>query len=196
MQSAAPIPESITCIPADLTDKVHREALVARVTATGQLDGVIHCAGQYSRGTLAQAPVAELSRQWEINVAAPYALTQALLPTLTTAGGHIIFLNSTQGLRATGGVGQYASTKHALRALADSLREELSGSGVKVCTVFLGRTATSMQRQVFVAEGRSWQEDALLAPEDVANVVGVILATSDRAEITEITVRPARPLSR
>src|SRR5438094_319306 len=68
-------------------------------------------------------------------------------------------------------VGQYAATKHALKAIADSLREEVNPKGIRVLTVYLGRTATPMQQAVFQQEGREYHPDTLLQPEDVASVV-------------------------
>ena len=61
---------------------------------------------------------------------------------LTARRGQIAFVNSSQGLEAGAGVGQYAAMKHALKAIADSLRHELNSEGVRVVTVFPGRTAT------------------------------------------------------
>ena len=84
-----------------------------------------------------------LLEQFRSNVLGPYALLRAVLPFLTAAQGQVVFINSTQGLKASGGVGQYASTHHAMRALADSLRDEVNEAGVRVLTIYLGRTAPS-----------------------------------------------------
>ena len=48
---------------------------------------------------------------------------------LRTRQGQIVFINSTVGLVAKAGVGQYAATKHALKAFADSLRDEVNQDG-------------------------------------------------------------------
>ena len=52
--------------------------------------------------------------------------------------GQVIFINSTQGLKATAEIGQYAATKHAMKAVADSLRDEVNRHGVRVASIFLG----------------------------------------------------------
>jgi short-subunit dehydrogenase len=59
--------------------------------------------------------------------------------------GQVVFINSTAGLNASAGVGLYSATKHALKALADSLRAEVNSDGVRVLSVYLGRTVTPMQ---------------------------------------------------
>ena len=82
-----------------------------------------------------------------------------------------MFLNSTQGLAASRGVGQYAATQHAMRAVADSLREEVNEQGVRVLSLFLGRTAGNLQRAIFAMEGRPYAPERLIQPGDVAEAV-------------------------
>ena len=73
-------------------------------------------------------------------------LTQAMLPLLRNSQGQVVFVNSTAGLKANANAAQYSATKHGLKALADSLREEENRNGVRVLSVFSGRTGTPMQR--------------------------------------------------
>ena len=138
-----------------------------------------------------QAPVEHLDAQYAINLRAPYLLTKHLLPLLVSSRGQIIFINSTAGLNAKRAeIGQYAATKHALRAIADSLRVEVNPKGVRVTSVYLGRTASPMQEALHRQEGKSYEPDMLLQPEDVASVVLESLVLPRTAEITDITVRP------
>ena len=90
------------------------------------------------------------------------------------------------------GVGQYAAMKHALRALADTLREEVNRDGVRVLSVFLGRTATPMQAAVHRVESRVYEPEPLLQPADVAAVVISALSLPRTAEVTDIHIRPLR----
>jgi short-subunit dehydrogenase len=87
-------------------------------------------------------------------------------------------------------VGQYAATKHALKAIADCLREEVNPKGVRVLTVYLGRTATAMQEAVHRQEGRVYRPETLLQPEDVATMVVQALMLPYTAEVTDISIRP------
>ena len=156
----------------------------------GHLDMLIHSAGAFSFGRLESAPVEEFDRQYRINVRAPYALTQALLPMLRTRLGQIVFINSSAGLNASANVGQYAATKHALKAVADSLRKEVNADGLRVLSVYPGRTASPMQEVVFKMEGREYRPELLMQPEDLASVVISALALPRSAEVTDINVRP------
>ncbi|MDE3181573.1 MAG: SDR family NAD(P)-dependent oxidoreductase [Acidobacteriota bacterium] len=97
----------------------------------GNLDVLIHCAGVFHTGRMEQASIEDLDSQNSANVRAPYLLTRRLLPLLTAAHGQIVFINSSAGLRAKQAeLGEYAATKHALKAIADSLHEELNPKGV------------------------------------------------------------------
>ena len=156
-----------------------------------RIDTLIHCAGAYKRAPVEQADIADLDRQYRINVRSVYLLTQLLLPQLRAARGDIVFLNSTQGLSAGPSVAQFATTQHALRAVADSVRSELNTDGVRVLVLHLGRMATPRAQKVFSAEGRPFQPQLLLQPEDVATVVVTALRLPRTAEVTTVLMRPA-----
>lgn len=154
------------------------------------VDVLVHCAGVIALGGMAEARWEDLDRQFRLNVRAPFALTQLLLPTLTSRRGQVVFINSTAGLVATAGLSQYAATKHALRAIADSLREEVNPQGVRVLSIYLGRTATPMQARVHDEEGRPYSPERLIQPEQAAAVVVDALMMGREAEITDIRIRP------
>jgi len=161
-----------------------------------RLDILVHSAGVISRGAMAVAPVEDFDLQWKTNVRAPYCMTQMLLPSLRKCQGQIVFINSSAGIVAREGVGQYAATKHALKAIADVLRSEENRNGIRVLSMFLGRTATPMQKEVHRQEGSPYLPDQLLQPEDVAEAVVNALRHSRTAEITDIHLRSMqKPLS-
>jgi NADP-dependent 3-hydroxy acid dehydrogenase YdfG len=161
----------------------------------GHVDILVHAAAVIAVGTVAQAPTHDLDRQYRTNIRAPYTLTQALLPTIARHRGQIVFINSAVVNRVTGHVSQYAVTKHALKALADHLREEVNAAGVRVLSVFPGRTATPLQASLHAAEGAPYRPGLLLQPEDVAAVVVHALALPRTAEVTDISIRPMRKAS-
>jgi NADP-dependent 3-hydroxy acid dehydrogenase YdfG len=156
----------------------------------GRVDMLIHCAGVIALGATEASSVAELDWQLNVNLRAPYALTQALLPMLKRQQGQIAFINSSAGLTAGSHSGQYAASKHGLKAIADSLRQEVNSAGVRVLSVFLGRTATPMQAAVHAFEGRRYSPEKLIQPEDVAEVVLNALSLPRTAEVTAVHIRP------
>jgi NADP-dependent 3-hydroxy acid dehydrogenase YdfG len=180
--------ENPRCVPlaADLTDANGIAALQQEVERRGRLDVLVLGSGIYKRS---DDPTV-LLEQFRSNVLGPYALLRAVLPFLIAAQGQVVFINSTQGLKASGGVGQYAATHHAMRALADSLRDEVNEAGVRVSTIYLGRTATERQREIHAFEGRPYRPERLIQPDDVATVILGLLSLPRTAEATDITLRP------
>jgi NADP-dependent 3-hydroxy acid dehydrogenase YdfG len=176
---------------ADLTVDDHLAELTRKALDRG-LDVLVHSAGAYSRGPLEQAPIEELDLLYRTNVRAPYRLTQALLPALKASQGQIVFINSTVGLAARANVGQFAATQHALKAFTDALREEINPAGVRVLSVYPGRTATPRQALIYELEGRDYAPETLMQPEDVAATVVAALTLPHTAELTDLRVRPMR----
>jgi len=177
----------------DLTIESDLQPLLQYLEDAGRLDILIHCAGVIHPNQMERARVEDLDLQYATNVRAPYLLTQSVLRLLEVAGGQVVFINSSAGLSARRpGIGQYAATKHALKALADSLREEVNPKGIRVLTLYLGRTATPMQEALLQQEGREYSPGTLLQPEDVASVVVHTLMLPPTAEVTDISIRPMR----
>jgi NADP-dependent 3-hydroxy acid dehydrogenase YdfG len=176
---------------ADLVvDEQVRELGEALLEHEGGIQVLVHSAGTIARGDLETARIQDLDRQYAANVRAPYLLTQTLLPALCAAEGQIVFINSTAGLTAQSNTGQFAATQHALRAIADSLREEVNPRGVRVMSIYPGRTATPRQARIHALESRPYLPERLLQPRDVASIVVESLALPRSAELTDVRVRP------
>jgi NADP-dependent 3-hydroxy acid dehydrogenase YdfG len=154
------------------------------------LDVLVHCAGVHAIGSLEKTPVDQLDALYRINVRMPYALTQALLPLLKSRKGQIVFVNSSQGLQARANTGAFASTQHALKAIADSLRQEINAEGIRVLSIYPGRTATPRTKALFAMERQSYRPELLLQPEDVAQIVVNTLQLPRTAEVTNVEIRP------
>jgi len=180
------------CYKVDLLRAAAIPKVKAQIIETfGGVDILIHSAGAVARSNVDAASLADMDWQYRCNLRAPFALTQALLPTLKRRRGQIVFLNSTVGLVGGAGLSQYSATKHGLKALADSLRDEVNPYGVRVLSVFLGRTATPMQAKLQKWEGKPYRPGQLVQPEQVASVVIGALTLGPEAEITDVRIRPA-----
>ena len=156
----------------------------------GAVHMLVHSAGIYSVGKVKEAPVQDFDNQYKINVRAPYMLTQQILPFIDNNLGQIIFINSTVAMAAKSNLFQYCATKSALKALADSLRIEINSEGIRVLSIYPGRTATPMQEDVCKHEGIAYSAETMIKPEQVANLLVSSLNMPRDAEITDITVRP------
>jgi NADP-dependent 3-hydroxy acid dehydrogenase YdfG len=157
----------------------------------GGADMLVHSAGVFVAERVDAASPADFDLQYRVNVRAPYVLTQALLPMLRQRRGQLVFINSSVVRnKPRADITQYAATKAAMKAMADSLRDEVNRDGVRVLSVFVGRTATPMQAAIHETEGKEYRPERLLQPEDIASVVVNALCLPRTAEVTEIDVRP------
>lgn len=175
---------------ADFGSVAELQELVTRLTSRlRRLDVLVHSAGEYS-WTEIDTPGAEgLHRLFEINVRAPYLLTQGLLPLLERARGHVVVLNSSVVRSPGEGVAAYKSTQHAMLGLVDSLRQDLNLRGIRISSIFPGRTATPRMRRIYEKEGKTYAPKKLMQADDLAQLILALTNLPARMEITDIHVR-------
>ena len=157
-----------------------------------RLDSLLHIAGVVDLGGIGDLGTKVWNHTLAVNLVAPAELTRLFLPTLRVSKGQVVFVNSGSGLRAHAEWGVYAASKFGLKAVADSLRAEEHANGVRVTTVYPGRTATPMQERVHAQEGKAYDAAAWITPESVATAVLTAVDLPRDAEITDLTVRPGR----
>jgi short-subunit dehydrogenase len=177
-----------TVLVADLADATVVESLAEQLPA--RLDSVVHAAGVVDLGPVADLSTAAWQEQLAVNLVAPAVLTRVAIPALRAARGTVLFVNSGAGLTASPLWSAYAASKHGLRALADALRAEEHQHGVRVSSVFLGRTATPMQQKVHAQEGKAYDAGDWIDPDTVVRAILGILDLPPDATSTELTLRP------
>jgi short-subunit dehydrogenase len=165
---------------------------LGRQLSEQRIDILIHNAGIIKSAPLAQAAIEDLDLQYRINLRAPYVLTQLLLPRLLESRGAVVFINSSTGIASGSGVSQYGATKHALKAVADSLRAEVNPLGVRVMSLYLGRTATPLQEELHRLDNKPYDPQALIQLEAVSAAVMGALNLHPSAEVTDIHMRPMK----
>ncbi|MGH9061074.1 MAG: SDR family NAD(P)-dependent oxidoreductase, partial [Acidimicrobiales bacterium] len=148
-------------------------------------------AGISVRGTVEEMDTATWTEQLAVNVVAVAELTRLALPALRPARGTVVMVNSGAGraVKAPGG-SAYAASKFALVALADGLRMEEQAHGVRVTSLFPGRTATDMQRELRAWEGGDYRAQDYVAPETVAKAIVDILRLSPEATVPDVSIVP------
>ena len=176
---------------ADLADT---DGIAAAVVELGleSLDVLVH-----SAGVVAHDPVTETtSKQWkhafDINLFAVAELTRQLLGALQAAHGTVVTINSGAGYRSSVGFGPYATTKFALRAYTDALREEQRGK-IRVSSIHPGKVDSDMQREIQTHRGvaeADYDETQYLRPESVAKAVRLAIDATDDAMVEALTIRP------
>jgi NADP-dependent 3-hydroxy acid dehydrogenase YdfG len=171
--------------PVDLRDS---ESFPAATSDIENLDVLVHSAGRVEIASLEETSPDVWRHTFELNVVAVAELTRVLLAKLRAVHGHVVLINSGAGLHANAQWGAYAASKFALKAYADVLRAE--EHDIRVTTVFPGRTATEMQREVREAEGGDYQPEKYLRPESVALAVLNAITMPADAHPTEVIIRP------
>ncbi|MGA7571356.1 MAG: SDR family oxidoreductase [Candidatus Aquilonibacter sp.] len=96
------------------------------------LAGLVNNAGIAVAGPLEFLPIEALRHQFEVNVFAPIAMTQAALPMLRESRGRIVTIGSIAGRLSAPFIGPYSASKAAIASLTDALRQELAPFGIGV----------------------------------------------------------------
>ncbi|MCB5291697.1 SDR family oxidoreductase [Arthrobacter sp. SO3] len=156
-----------------------RDAVTAAVKAMGGRDVAVANAGFSAPGDLANGDP-EIWRDMVLtNVYGPAVLAKAALPQLTANRGHFVLIGSTAGRKVYPG-NLYTATKWAVAGYAESLRQQLVGTGFCVLHVAPGHVDTPL-----------WTDapEAAIAPESVAGAVLWALAQPAGVDVSEIAIR-------
>jgi NAD(P)-dependent dehydrogenase (short-subunit alcohol dehydrogenase family) len=143
---------TVLAIPGDVADTDHRRDLVAAAGRLGGLDAVVNNAsllGPSPQPRLADYPLDELQRVFEVNVLGPLGLVQEALPSLR-AGGRVLNITSDAALEPYEGWGGYGASKAALEQLTAVLAAERPD--LRVYRVDPGDLRTQMHQEAFPGE--------------------------------------------
>jgi NAD(P)-dependent dehydrogenase (short-subunit alcohol dehydrogenase family) len=143
----------VVTVRGDVSDPAHRDALRRAVDGLGGLDLLVNNAGTLGASPLpamADYPLAELRAAFEVNVVAPIALIQALLPVLRRRGGAVLNITSDAAVEAYAGWGGYGAVKAALEQVSNVLAAE--ENTVRVWWVDPGDLRTRMHADAFPGE--------------------------------------------
>jgi NAD(P)-dependent dehydrogenase (short-subunit alcohol dehydrogenase family) len=167
--ASVPEPEKHQYIVADLATAEGRRTLADQFSRlSGKLDVLIHSAGILGpRISLGGYPEESWQAVLEINLTAPFLITQALLPLLRNGvKPSVIFISSGLGRTGRGGWGAYAVSKFGVEGLTQIWAAELRQEGIRVNAVNPGGTRTQMRATAYP------QEDplSLPTPEEIAPV--------------------------
>lgn len=137
----------VTAVRLDVTSADEVAAVTGRIEAEGGLNGLVNNAGVYLGGALELMSDEEIESTFAVNVVGLLRVTRACLPMLRQGSGRIVNVSSISGLVALPGVSVYAGSKHAVEAISDSLRVELSPFGIRVIAVEPGSIDTEIWRK-------------------------------------------------
>ncbi|MDH6247383.1 NAD(P)-dependent dehydrogenase (short-subunit alcohol dehydrogenase family) [Mycobacterium sp. OTB74] len=120
---------------------------------------LVNNAGMGEGGSVLDIPAANIRHQWEVNVTGPLLLTQGIAKQMVKRGrGRIVWVSSREGLNVNPFTGIYAASKHAVEAIAETMKLELQEFGIEVATVNPGPFLTGFNDRMFQTH-ESWEDD-------------------------------------
>ena len=140
----------------DLRDEAAVHAAVAEAELlTGGIDRLVNNAGYGLVGAIEEVSLAEARALFDINVFAPIAMIQAVLPGMRARGrGHIVNITSVSGFAPWGGTGLYGASKYAFECIGQTLAQEVAPFGIRVTNVAPGGFRTGFAGQALNVAGR------------------------------------------
>jgi short-subunit dehydrogenase len=186
---AAELPGSVA-VPTDVTDAGQVAQLVsAAVEAFGRIDVLVNNAGQGLHLPIENVDLDDVRAVLELNVLAPLALMQAVVPLMrSNGGGAIVNISSGTTRRVLPGVGPYAATKSALNTLSDVARAELARDGITVSLVLPGVTETAFH-DVLRAGSVNLGGVPKCSPEQVAEAVLAVIESGEPEIVVSAAAR-------
>ncbi|AIA01366.1 SDR family oxidoreductase [Streptomyces noursei] len=185
-------------LAADLSDgEQTRQAVERTVERLGRLDVLVNNAGYGARAAVEDGDPDDWDRMVDLNLRAVLRMSHAALPHLLRAAGSgprgvadLVTVSSVAGRVPRKDNSVYSATKHAVCSFSESLRQEVTGRGVRVGLVEPGMTTTEMTLGSQAASAHGLPRDAWLHADDVACAIAFMVTQPARVAVNEIMVRP------
>ncbi len=190
-QVAAP---GVLTIAGDVTSAAARETAVERTIATyGSLDILVNSAGVGLYAAPSEVPLELVPRLFDINVFAPLAMAQLVVPFMRRKGsGTIVNISSVSSTVPMPWAAAYCASKAALDSIHNSLRRELAGSRIHLVRVCPGVVDTHFRDHVLTGEAPERVRNIRLAASP-GTVAGKVVKAIERRQRTVYVPWVARP---
>ncbi len=181
----------------DVTDRAQVQALAdAALAEFGRIDVIVNNAGLMPHSPLERLKVDDWDRMIDVNLKGTLYGIAAVLPQMKAQkSGHVINVSSVAGHKVRPGSAVYAATKHAVRVIAEGLRQEVKPYNIR-CTIISpgaveSELADSITEPDIEAAVRKIYEIAVPA-ETFANMVLFAMSQPEEVDVNEILFRPTR----
>jgi NADP-dependent 3-hydroxy acid dehydrogenase YdfG len=185
------------------TDVTHREQVKLLVDTAvqkfGRVDVMINNAGIMPRAPLERLTIDDWDRTIDVNIKGVlYGIAAALPHMIRQKSGQMIFVSSVAGHKIGPDFAVYAATKHAVRALAEGLRQEVKPYNIRTTIISPGAVATELPNSVTetdVAERiRQYYSEIAIPAESFAHAVAFAMSQPQEVDVNEILFRPTRQM--
>jgi NADP-dependent 3-hydroxy acid dehydrogenase YdfG len=186
-------------LPLDLdvtSEQACRNAVARTREELGGLDVLVNNAGVMLLGTIVGADTEDWRRMMSTNVLGLMYMTHAAIDGMVEQGsGDVVNISSVAGRTARLGAGAYNASKWAVNAFSESLRQEVTGRGVRISLVEPGAVATELtdhitQPEAREAAKRTVQDSTVLAADDIARAILYVVSQPPHVAVNEVLVRP------
>jgi NADP-dependent 3-hydroxy acid dehydrogenase YdfG len=188
---------TVLALDLDVTDERSCAAAVRRTREElGGLDVLVNNAGVMLLGTIVGADPEDWRRMLSTNVLGVLYMTHAAIDGMVEQGsGDIVNLSSVAGRVARKGAGVYNASKWAVNAFSESLRQEVTGRGVRVGLVEPGAVTTELTDHITQPDAKAASEQMYtsmrsLEAEDIARAVLYMVTQPPHVAVNELLVRP------
>jgi NADP-dependent 3-hydroxy acid dehydrogenase YdfG len=188
---------TVLTLDLDVTDEQSAAAAVQRtIDELGRIDIVVNAAGLMLLGPIVDGNTDDWNRMMSTNVLGLMYVTHAAIPHLVEQGaGDVINISSVAGRTAKPGSGVYNASKWAVNAFSESLRQEVTGKGVRITLIEPGAVDTALNDQITdekakEASKKSYDSMRTLHAEDIANAIVYAATQPDYVAVNEILIRP------
>ena len=181
----------------DVTSKSDCDSFVDTVVKKwGRVDILINNAGLMPLSYFKNCKVKEWEQMIDVNIKGVFYCTSAVIPhMMDKKSGHIINLSSVAGRIVFAGGSVYCATKHAITALSEGLRKELSPEyNIRVTCIEPGAVATELLETItdesmskFIEASKNMER---LQSEDIANAILYTIQAPAHVNVNEILLRP------
>jgi 3-oxoacyl-[acyl-carrier protein] reductase len=157
----------------------------------GRLDVLVNNAGVGIFRHVRELSLDEWKHTLETNLyGAFYCSREALFRFGTNGGGYIVNISSMAGANAFAGGAAYNASKFGLTGFTEAMMQDVRSENVKVSYIMPGSVATEFSGRAST-DGANWK----IWPEDVADIVRLLLQMPERTLVSRVEVRPTRPKS-
>lgn len=186
--------------PVDVSDRAAMSTLGERLADLGGIDILINNAGTMPISPIINGRVDEWDQMIDVNIKGVlYAIHAVYSGMAERKQGHIINVSSIAARTTYPSAGVYAGTKHAVRAISETLRKEAIRFGVRVTDIQPGSVDTELPDSIghekirAVVKSNMYGEDAaMLKPVDIANAVVYALEQPEHVDVGELLIWPTR----
>ena len=177
----------------DIADPESPRTLIdTAIDRFGKLDFVFNNAGIMNLGTIEEVDDDAMANMIRVNYEAAVRMAYVALRRFKSQGhGDLINTSSILGMKVRPKVGVYAGTKYAIEAMSESLRMELTGTGIRVMVIEPGYTATQLQSHWTEEQQQMLKAmETPLQPVDIARAVKFMLEQPPHVIVPRLLMVP------